>query len=78
MTVCGQRPYAAGNVKDRPRRSPPEDYFGYEILGIGFDPSPMFEVKTLYKDDHVIVQRTPYGGVRKNFRTYASTPEIID
>ncbi|GBC96137.1 Uroporphyrinogen decarboxylase [bacterium HR16] len=61
-----------------PAEIPAEDYFGYEIVGIGFDPSPMFEVKTLYKDDHVIVQTTPYGGVRKNFRTYASTPEIID
>ncbi|GIV17753.1 MAG: hypothetical protein KatS3mg022_3188 [Armatimonadota bacterium] len=61
-----------------PAEIPAEDYFGYEIVGIGFDASPMFEVKTLYKDDHVIVQTTSYGGVRKNFRTYASTPEIID
>lgn len=61
-----------------PGEIPPEDYFGYEIVGIGFDASPMFEVKTLYKDSEVIVQTTPYGGLRKNFRTYASTPEIID
>lgn len=26
----------------------------------------------------MIVQTTPYGGVRENFRTDASTPEIID
>lgn len=25
-----------------------------------------------------VVETTPYGGIRKNFRTYASTPEIVD
>jgi uroporphyrinogen decarboxylase len=38
----------------------------------------MFEVKTVYKDDTYIVETTPFGGMRKNFRTYSSTPEIVD
>ncbi len=57
---------------------PPEDYFGFEMISLGVDQSPMFEVKTLQKDEQYVVESTPYGGVRKNFRTYASTPEIID
>ncbi|MCS7225055.1 MAG: uroporphyrinogen decarboxylase family protein [Armatimonadetes bacterium] len=61
-----------------PAEIPVEDYFGYEMVGFSFDQSPMFEVKTLYKDNEYIIETTPYGGVRKNFRTYASTPEIID
>lgn len=61
-----------------PPEIPVSDYFSYELVGFGFDQSPMFEVKTLYKDDTYIVETTPFGGVRKNFRTYASTPEIIE
>ena len=61
-----------------PVEIPPADYFGYEMVSIGFDQSPLFEVKTLHKDNEYIVETTPYGGVRKNFRTFASTPEIIE
>ncbi len=60
-----------------PVEIPPEDYFGYEMLSLGFDQSPLFEVTTLHKDNEYVVETTPYGGVRKNFRTYASTPEVI-
>lgn len=60
-----------------PTEIPPEDYFGYEMISLGFDQSPLFEVKTLHKDNEYVVETTPYGGVRKNFRTYASTPEIM-
>jgi uroporphyrinogen decarboxylase len=66
------------NREGLPPEIPVEDYFGYEMCSIGFDASPMYEVKTVYKDETYIIETTPYGGVRKNFRTYASTPEIID
>ncbi len=61
-----------------PAEIPVSDYFGYELVGFGFDQSPMFEVKTLYKDNEYVVETTPFGGIRKNFRTYASTPEVIE
>ena len=61
-----------------PVEIPPADYFNYELVSIGVDQSPMFEVKTVHKDEQYIIETTPYGGVRKNFRTYASTPEIIE
>lgn len=60
-----------------PTEIPPEDYFGYEMISLGVDQSPMFEVKTLHKDSEYVIETTPYGGVRKNFRTFASTPEIV-
>lgn len=60
-----------------PDEIPPEDYFGYEMCSFGVDQSPLFEVKTLHKDDEYVIETTPYGGVRKNFRTFASTPEIV-
>lgn len=61
-----------------PAEIPVSDYFDYELVIIGFDQSPMFEVKTLHKDETYIVETTPYGGIRKNFRTYSSTPEIVE
>ncbi len=61
-----------------PAEIPVADYFGYELVSLHFDQSPMFEVKVLHKDETYVVETTPYGGIRKNFRTYASTPEIID
>ena len=61
-----------------PDEIPPEDHFGYEMVTVGFDQSPLFEVNVLQKDEQFITETTPYGGVRKNFRTFASTPEIIE
>lgn len=61
-----------------PAEIPVEDYFGYELVGIGFDTSPMFEVKTLYKDNTYILERNAFGRVERNFRNRASTPEIIE
>lgn len=61
-----------------PAEIPASDYFGYEMASFSFDQSPMFPVKVLYKDETYIVETTPFGGVRKNFRTYTSTPQIID
>ncbi|MFQ6094888.1 MAG: uroporphyrinogen decarboxylase family protein [Candidatus Bathyarchaeia archaeon] len=56
----------------------PADYFGYEIVCFGADTSPRFPVEVLHEDDEYIVERTPFGGVRKNHRDYSTTPMIID
>ncbi|MEM2913633.1 MAG: hypothetical protein QXR06_04755, partial [Candidatus Bathyarchaeia archaeon] len=56
----------------------PEDYFGYEIAIYSADTSPRFPVEVLYRDEEYIVEKTPYGGVRKNHRDYSTTPMIID
>jgi uroporphyrinogen decarboxylase len=61
-----------------PVEIPVEDYFGFELVSVGVDQSPLFKVKTLHKDHEYIIETTPYGGVRKNFRTYTSTPEIVE
>lgn len=54
------------------------EYFDFEIVGFGADLSPRFPVKVLERNETYIVETTPYGGVRKNFRDYSTTPEIID
>jgi uroporphyrinogen decarboxylase len=57
---------------------PPAEYFGYELVSIGADLSPRFPVKILEKNESYIVETTPYGGIRKNFRDYSTTPEVIE
>ncbi|NOZ63886.1 MAG: hypothetical protein GXO71_02940 [Caldiserica bacterium] len=57
---------------------PVEDYFGYELVNFGFDLSPRFPAEVFQENATYIVERTPTGGIRKNFRDYSTTPEIID
>jgi len=61
-----------------PEDIPVEEYFGYEIVQIGFDSTPRFPVKTLRKNDKFIIQTTSTGAINKNFRDYSTTPEIIE
>lgn len=61
-----------------PEDIPPEEYFDYEIAGFMPDFSPRFPVKILEKNEGYIAETTPYGGVRKNFRDYSTTPEVIE
>jgi uroporphyrinogen decarboxylase len=56
----------------------PADYFGYEICGFGADTSPMFPIEVLSEDEEYIVERTSFGGIRKNHRDYSTTPMIVD
>lgn len=57
---------------------PPAEYFGYELASIGADLSPRFPIRILEKNETYIVETTPFGGVRKNFRDYSTTPEVIE
>jgi len=61
-----------------PSGIPPSDYFGYELARLGADTSPQFPVEVLHEDNEYIVERTCFGGVRKNHRDYSTTPMIID
>jgi len=61
-----------------PQDVPVEDFFGYDIVSFGADLSPMFPVKVLEKTETFIVETTPEGGVRKNFRDFSTTPEVIE
>ena len=56
----------------------PADYFGYELCGFGADTSPQFPIEVLSEDEEYIVERTSFGGIRKNHRDYSTTPMIID
>ena len=57
---------------------PVEEYFGYELVLIGFDSTPRFPVKTLEKTDKFIIQTTSTGAINRNFRDYSTTPELIE
>ena len=54
------------------------DYFDYEMVGIGCDCIPRFPIKVLEKNEEFIVTTTSTGATNKNFRNLASTPELID
>ena len=55
----------------------PTELFDYEMVSIGPDLSPRFPVKILEKNESYITETTPFGGVRKNFRDYSTTPDVI-
>jgi len=61
-----------------PEAIPVAEYFGYEFRSFSADLSPRFPVKTLEASHEFIVETTPFGGVRRNFRTFDTTPEVID
>jgi len=56
----------------------PADYFDYEIVMIGCDTTPRFPIRTLEKTRDYIVQTTSTGGINRNRRDHASTPEIVE
>jgi|SaaInl4_135m_RNA_FD_contig_41_2107137_length_2049_multi_4_in_0_out_0_2 uroporphyrinogen decarboxylase len=55
----------------------PAEYFDYEMVSIGPDLSPRMPVKILEKNEAYITETTQFGGIRKNFRDYSTTPEVI-
>ncbi|MFQ6116053.1 MAG: hypothetical protein ACE5NG_18485, partial [bacterium] len=61
-----------------PEEIPVNEYFGYEIASFGADLSPRFPIRVISRNTTYIVETTSFGGVRKNFRDYSTTPEIID
>ncbi|MBI3941703.1 MAG: hypothetical protein HY326_01710 [Chloroflexi bacterium] len=57
---------------------PPAEYFGYEMVWFGPDQSPQFPARTLKEDSEYVYETTPYGGVVRNRKDYASVPEMIE
>jgi len=61
-----------------PTNMSPAGYFGYEMVMFGGDVSPRFPVRTVSEDGNWVVETTQYGGLRRNRKDYASTPEWIE
>ena len=62
-----------------PTKVSPEDYFGFDFACLsGFDLSPGFAVKVLDKDAEYIVETNEWGGIRRNHKDRATTPEIVE
>lgn len=56
----------------------PAEYFDYEMVMFGADVTPRFPVRTVCEDEEYIMESTPFGGLRRNRKDYASTPEWLD
>ena len=56
----------------------PADYFDYELIKIGPDQSPQFPSRTLSEDADYVIETTPYGGVVRNRKDYASLPDVLE
>ena len=56
----------------------PAEYFDYELVSFTPDTSPRLPIEVVQETDEYVVHRTPYGGLRRDHKDYATTPEIID
>lgn len=56
----------------------PADYFGFELAAFSADTSPQLPVAILHEDERHLVEKDSFGGIRKNYRDFSSTPMIID
>ena len=54
------------------------EYFGYDMVMFGGDVSPRFPVRMLTEDEESVIETTPYGGLRRNRKDYASAPEWLE
>ncbi|MCC7352472.1 MAG: hypothetical protein IT330_01850 [Anaerolineae bacterium] len=55
-----------------------DEFFGFEVVQLGADLSPMLPVRVLERTDEYITETTSYGGIRRNHRDRSTTPEIVD
>lgn len=69
--------FARWRSEGLPEGVSPAEHFGYEIVGFAADTSPRFPIRVLDEDDDCVTQTTPFGQVRRDLKTYASTPEIV-
>ena len=61
-----------------PHDPPAAEYFDFEIVTFSADTTPRFPVKIVEETDEYIVCTTPAGGLRRDRKDYASTPQIVD
>ncbi|MHB1007497.1 MAG: uroporphyrinogen decarboxylase family protein [Chloroflexota bacterium] len=56
----------------------PADFFGLELVSIRPDISPRFPTELIDQGDNVLLERTPYGSLRRQIRERSSTPEVVE
>ena len=56
----------------------PDQYFGYELTGVGFDNTMRLPAETVEETEEYIIQRDALGALSKNWKHATSTPERID
>ncbi len=55
----------------------PAEYFGWDMLFFSPDTSPMLPIEVIDQDEGYVTETTSYGGVVRNRRDYASTPQRL-
>ena len=61
-----------------PEEVSPQEYFGFEMVSLGVDLSPMFPIRVLERNEEYIVETTRDGEVLRNHRDRSTTPEVMD
>jgi len=61
-----------------PEDKGPDEYFGYEFAGCGFDGSLRLPTEVVEETDEYIIERTADGALRKNWKDSTSTPGWLD
>lgn len=61
-----------------PAETTPDDYFGFEMARIRPDLSPRFPTQEIEEDEEYVLERTPYGALRRQHRDRSTTPEIVE
>ncbi len=56
----------------------PAEHFDYEMVMFGADVTPRFPVRTVSEDEEYVIETTPFGGLRRNRKDYASTPDWLE
>ena len=56
----------------------PAEYFDYGVVMFGADLTPRFPVRKVSEDERYVIETTPFGGLRRNRKDYASTPEWLE
>ncbi len=61
-----------------PKDVSPAEHFGYEFVSVGADTSPRFPSDVIEETEQFILTRTSTGGINRNFKDHATTPELVD
>ena len=56
----------------------PAEHFGFEMVQIRPDISARFPTETIEEDEEYVLERTPYGSLRRQHRDRSTTPEILE
>ncbi len=60
-----------------PADASPAEHFGWDMVFFSPDTSPLFPIEVIDENEQHVVETTSYGGVVRNRKDYASTPQWL-